>query len=308
VPQRDIYLLYAGRVDGRRLVVLQARLVDGRPAVALVSDRSRVGPGRLAVTRVSPIDASGPPAVALTDDSGAGVAVTRLLTAPAIVRVSERSVHGPPTPQRPAFITRAITDGLSAPWTSAAADGPLTAVRLISRDGTAQIGLLDASAGQPAPTRLALALPPPRWSGLPVHFASAALRDDALWFAQLCRSSRTRIELIWVGRAPGFPDALRLERVRCAGQTSARFVTGSGGSALTLAADADGDPPTAAYAAVVSPPSTLGRAYAVVVGSRRVASITVNGTRRGSRVAVVRVELAGGLRVLAANGTRIRLR
>jgi hypothetical protein len=303
-PQGRVYVLYAGRVDGRAVVVMQGHRA-GRPTIAVATHGDTAG--RMVLTGVARLGTPKPPVIAVTTLGSVGVPVTRLLASPDVVRVTERSVQGGVPQQRPAYVPRSLHDGLSQPWVTAARGGPLTALRVTGADGTSYLGLLDGSDLQPVVARPILAPPPARWTGLPARFSPLALTDDGVWFAQLCRDPSPLVQLTWVGRAPGFPSPLRVERVGCAGVTTASFLTGVGDHAVTLAGNREGTEPRRAYAAVLTPP-TLGHAYVVVVGSRRVADITVGTDRRLTRVAVVPLERAGDIRVHADDGTLIELR
>jgi hypothetical protein len=304
-PRGRVYVLYAGRLDGRPTVVLQGRPASG-PVVAVLA-RATAGATALGSPQVSTLPTPDLPAIAVATVGDVGVPVTRLLVAPGVVEVAERTVHGEVPQQRPDYVRRAVRGGLTEPWVSADPGGPLTSIRLTSADGASYLGFLDGSEQEPVAARPVIAPPPPKWTGLPARFSPAALHDDAVWFAQLCRDPSPRVQLIWVGRAPGFPTPLRVERVGCAGSSTARFLTGAFGEAITLAGNRDEGQSREVYAAVVTPP-TLGHAFVVIVGSRRVAAVSVGGERQSARVAVVRLERAGTLRVRTSDGTLIPLR
>lgn len=294
-PAGQPYFLYAGQVDRTRLVVLQGYFED-TPAVAVVLN------GRL--SRLVPLPTANLQVLAVSYDVGGGVFVTRLLAAPDVATVAVRSSRSVPQ-VRPPFVVQRLTDGLSAPWVTPGPSQPWSAVRIVDRDGGSTVRVISGQAVIPATVRPVFLPPPVRWVGLRVSLTPA---DDGIWFAQICNSLRPRIEPVWTGRVPGFPAPIRVERVRCAGQTVARFLTGSGRTAVTLREVPDMAPRLDVYAAVVSPPGTFGPTYVVLVGSRRVARIQVAGKLRRTRVAVVRLEQSRDLRVYAANGARIAVR
>ncbi len=297
-PAGQPYFLYAGDVDGVRLVVLQGYFED-TPAIAVVTD------GQLA--RLRPLPAGSPAALALTYDPGAGVNVTRLLVAPGVTRVAERGAGNSLGQPRPAIVPRRLRDGLSDGWHAGSAQDGATALRLTSGQTSGQF-LLAADALLPQPMQPTVMLPPRRWSGLPAHVAPATLADDAGWFGQLCGDARPAAQPVWSGGVPGFAAPIRVVRARCAGRVVVQFLTGAGPGAVTLQRTLDMRPRRDVYAAVVSPPGTLGPAYVIVVGSRRVDHIQVADQRRRTRVVVVRLQETRDLRVFARDGTRITVR
>ena len=297
-PSGQPYFLYAGLADGKRLAVLEGYFED-TPALAVVTN------GHL--SRLVPLATVDTSAVAITYDSGAGAFVSRLLVAPTVTRVAVRSSSSVPQ-LRPPFTTLRLTDGLSQSWPTPGLSQPWSAIRLTDRDGNSTVRVLTGRELIPSQVRPVFLPPPVRWVGLPFHVPPAVVDDDAVWFAQICAAFRPRIQPVWAGRVPSFSSPIRVERVRCAGQTLARFLTGSGSSAVTLREVPDTRPKLDVYAAVVSPPGTFGPTYVVLVGSRRVGYIRVGGKARHTRVVVVRLEQSRDLRVFATDGTRIAVR
>lgn len=293
-PAGQAYVLYAGDVDGIRLVVLQGYFED-TPAVAVVTD------GHLA--RLRPLPRADPAALALTYEAGAGTTVTRLLVAPGVTGVSERASANS-LGRRRAFVSRPLRDGLSAGWSVGAG---ATALRLTTASRSDTF-LLGPDALLPEVVRPRLTPPPRRWSGLPQRVPLVTLRGDAAWFGQLCGDPQPSAAPVWSGRVPGFPKAIRVVRFRCAGDVVVRFLTGSGADAVTFRAIVDARPRLDAYAAVVAPPTAVGPPYLVVVGSRRVGHMDVAGEQRHTRVVVVRLQQTRGVRVFARDGTPVVLR
>jgi hypothetical protein len=318
-PTGKVFVLYAGRVGVGRIAVLQSLFPQGGNGpigmVAVVADHDvSFRHARLRLDLVSALPRPQTPALAVPYDgnlnipglvAGPGSRVEQLLVAPDVERVQERDLRGPLLETRPPFVTRPLTFGMSEPWLDLTGTGPSTAVR-VSRSGAAPFtGILSAGALQPLEVDSAATPPAPEWSGLPRTFPQSALRDDVLWWAQVCGLPAPDVQLVWVGRVPAFTAPVRLEIVRCPGSIlNAEFITGVAAGTLAVAqktGDAD------AYAAELVPPS-LGHSTVVVVGSARVARIDVGDVRTDGRVAAVPVEQGGLVHVVTAAGARLRVR
>jgi hypothetical protein len=290
-------------------VVLQGRLSDGAGLVALVAERDvTYNHPRLELEGVWPLsDPDGPALVVPYDgnlgipglEAGPGSRVVQLLVAPDVVRVESRPLRNL-SPTRPAFEAERLRDGMSSPWLDLT-DSTNAAVRLVRADGTTFTGLLPDGDIQLAAIEARLAPPPSSWAGLE-STDTAPLADDAIWWAQLCRSPLTDVQLVWQRRVPAFPAPIRLEFVTCPGQRPvAHFLTGVGPGAADLSASAR---PADAYQ-VTLVPNAGGPASVAVVGSQRVTSIHGPEGEVGSRVAVVPIDQAPALRVLDATGRAV---
>ncbi|MDQ1697609.1 MAG: hypothetical protein QOJ03_2962 [Frankiaceae bacterium] len=318
-PAGKVFVLYAGRVGVGRIAVLQSLFREGgsEPVgmVAVVADHDvSFRHARLHLDLVSPLLRLQTPALAIPYDgnlnipglvAGPGSRVEQLLVAPDVERVQERDLRGPLLDTRPPFVSRPLTFGMSEPWLDLTGTGPSTAVRL-SRPGTVPFtGILTVGALQPLEIAATAPSPLPAWSGLPRSFPPSALRDDVLWWSQVCGLPAPAVQLVWVGRIPAFTAPVRLEIVRCPGGIlNAEFITGVAAGTLAIAqktGDAD------AYAAELVPP-TLGHSTVLVVGSARVARIDVGDVRTDGRVAAVPVEQAGPVHVVSGTGTPLRVR
>lgn len=305
-PAGEIYVLWAGTIGVGRAVVLQAQRSDGDGMVALVAEHNvTFNHPRLGLEGVWPLaDPDGPALVVPYDgnlgmpglEAGPGSRVVQLLVAPDVARVETRPLRNL-SPMRPSFEAERLHDGMSSPWLDLT-DSTNAAVRLVRADGSTYTGLLPDGSIQLGPLSGEIGAPPAEWAGL-APADTAPLADDAVWWAQLCRSPQVRVQLVWQRRVPAFPAPVRLEFVTCPGEgTVARFLTGVGPGTAELAASAR----TAdAYRVDLVPPAG-GPASVAVVGSQRVTSIRIPGGEVGTRVAVVPIDQAPALRVLDAAG------
>ena len=296
-PAGEAFFLYAGDVEGTRLVVLQGYFEDV-PAIAVVTD------GHLA--RLLRLPAAPPPALAVTYAQRSGDVVTRLLVAPGTSGVAQRSAGDGLGRPRPAFVARPVRSGLSAGWRAGTDGAARSAVRLTTGAGV-ETFLVRGDEVTPEEVRPTVTLPPRRWTGLPARVAGSTLTDDAVWFGQLCGDAAPTVAPVWAGRVPGFPAPVRALRVLCGGRTAMWFLTGRA-PAVTLAGGTQRQWRGRVFVGLVTPPVALGHAYLVAVGSRRVADIASPGARSSGRVVVVRPEHTRGLRVTLTDGTRIIVR
>lgn len=315
-PAGPVYVLYAGRVGAGRIAVLQARGASGLGEVAVVADHDvSYRHTTLRLDEVSLLARTDVPVLAIPYDGnldvprllagGPGSRVEQLLVAPGVARVEERSLRDPIAENRPAFVVQHVTDGMSDPWLDLTGTLPSTAVRVLRTGAPPFSGILVPGLLQPVPLSGATGELFSEWTGLPHVFRGSELQDDVVWWSQVCTAPDPDVQLVWTGGAPGFPAPVRLELVRCPGGTlTAEFLTGFGSQARLLTEDggfAD------VYAAELVPGS-LGRSYFLVVGSRRVRTITVGGETTRTRVAVVPIEQSGSVRVTDAAGQPISLR
>jgi hypothetical protein len=309
-PDGDVYALYAGRPDGRRLVVLQALDATGVGAVAVVGEAA--ADRTLRVTTVVPITSPDAPAVVLCCglggaglQGGPGPLTERLLVAPGVTGVEERSAVGATPDVRPPFVQRALVGGLSAPWPVDPGGPAAPAVHISGSRGSVFAGIVDTGSGQLLEVDPALRAPSSRWRGLPRTLPVTALTDDVLWWAQQCGQPQPSVQLVWVGGAPAFPAPVRLELVRCGGEVSAAFLTGfADGTALLDVHRGRAD----AYATEFPAPPAFGLGTLLVVGSSRVDSIELGDKVVEARVARTSLREAGRVRVFDAAGQRLMVR
>jgi hypothetical protein len=308
-PTGGVYVLWAGEIGVGRAAVLQGLLSDGDALIALVAERDvTFNHPRLQLEGVWPLNDPDGPAVVIPYDgnlgipgleAGPGSRVVQLLVAPDVVRVESRALRNL-SPMRPEFEAERLRNGMSSPWLDLT-DSTNAAVRLIRDDGTTFTGLLPDGDIQLAALERQVEAAPTEWAGLEVT-DPGLLVDDAVWWAQLCRSPATEVQLVWQRRVPAFTAPIRLEFVTCPGERPvAHFLTGVGAGTHELSASA-----RAADAYWVDlVPTAGGPASVAVVGSQRVASIRGPDGPVGSRVAVVPIDQAPDLRILDAQGHEV---
>ncbi|HET7530264.1 MAG TPA: hypothetical protein VFJ98_04815 [Mycobacteriales bacterium] len=311
-PTGGIYVLWAGRIGVGRAAVLQASLSDGDGLLALVADHDiTYNRPRLRLEGVWPISDPDGPAVVVPYDgnlgipglaTGPGSRVVQLLVAPGVEGVETRAPRDV-GPTRPGFETKRLTDGMTSPWLDLT-DSTIAAVRLYRADGSSFVGLLPDGGIQLAPMRADVApQPPPPWSGLDTG-DPRLLADDAIWWAQTCRSPDADVQIVWQRRVPAFPAPVRLEFVTCPdGPPVAAFLTGVGSGTQSLTASTR---PADAYRVDLVPPGG-GPASVAIVGSDRVTVIRGHDVVVRDRVAVLPIDQVVGLRVLDGTGRVLTL-
>jgi hypothetical protein len=309
-PAGDVFVLYAGRTDGRRLVVLQALDATGAGVAAVFGETA--ADRTLSVIGLLPIDRPDSPALVLCCgigtaglQGGPGPLTERLLVAPGVTGVEERSPVGATPQDRPPFIPRTLVGGLSGPWPVDPGGPAAPAVRMSRRNASRFSGIVDPGSRQLLEVDPAVRPPSPRWVGLPRTLPRDALTDDVLWWAQTCGRADPSVQLVWVGGAPAFPAPVRMELVHCRGQVSAAFMTGFADGSVLL----DVHPGRAdAYATEFPAPPSFGAGTLLAVGSTRVHTIRVGTRVVHGRVLRSSLAQAGSVRALDAMGARLRVR
>lgn len=285
VPADRAYVLYAGRVDGARLVVLQALTAGDDAEVAVVAEQGAPsGRPRLRLTFVAPLAHADVPMLAIPDpgsrdrpgqEGGPGSRFERVLVAPGVDRIEYRAVlndsAAPDGLLR--FSTGRLTRGLSDPWPDRTGAEPATAVRAYRGAQRVFTGLLTAGGVQPVPIAPRIAPAPGAWPARHVSIDRATLHGDAVWWAQFCQRPDPLVQPAWAGGAPMLTTALRMEFVRCTpASLVVGFLTGPG-AAPTLVDTATG--PADVYTARIRSPGNPRPSAVVAVGSVRVSRILV---------------------------------
>lgn len=282
-----VHVLWAGHVGVGRLVVLQAVTRRG-PALAVVADHDvTFRQARLHIDEIDLLPSTSLPFLAVPYDGnlnipglepGPGSRVVQLLTAPGVTGIAQRRILANETLPfpRPAYVPEPIEDGLTQPWLDLSGQRPDTAVIVHRRQASTlvelvQVGMIPVQA---APH---MSAPPPSLSNLPRAIAASSLADDALWWAQVCRSPDVDVAPLW-GSDSGATAGLRVERYVCPGRApvdAATFGAGSQTTWLSAAVDNRGavdaivvrntSTRTFVFTTLVLGPGTTGR---IVIGGR----------------------------------------